>query len=101
MQPFWDVLWSDTKALVLFVAPMLILALPASSLAALFGAMNRRLSWGRLVRAMGRGVVSGTGAALVLSMLIEFSLKAEGLSNGRQAMRLAQRIVYILKCWAI
>src|SRR5438876_4539576 len=88
MQPFWDVLWSDTKALALFATPMLVLALPASALAAIFGAVNWGLgSWTGLFRAICRGVVIGTGLALVLSMLIEFSLKAEGLKEGRRALR--------------
>jgi hypothetical protein len=88
MQPFWDVLWSDTKALALFATPMLVLAVPASALAALFGAVNWGLgSWNGLLRAIGRGVLVGTGSALILSMLIEFSLKAEGLTYGRRALR--------------
>lgn len=88
MQPFWDVLWSDTKALALFAAPMLVLAVPASALAAMLGATKWRLgSWGALLGAISRGVIIGTASALVLSMLIEFSLKAEGLTYGRRALR--------------
>src|SRR6476620_8805111 len=88
MQPFWDVLWSDTKAFALFAVPMLALAVPASALAAMFGAVNWGLgSWSGFFRAIGRGVLIGTGAALVISMLIEFSFKAEGLPFGRKALR--------------
>src|SRR3954471_24586922 len=88
MQPFWDVLWSDTKAFALFAAPMLVLAVPASALAAMCGAANWGLrSWTGFLRAVGRGVLIGTTAALVISMLIELTLKAEGLAEGRRALR--------------
>jgi hypothetical protein len=90
MQPFWDVLWSDTKGLALFVAPMLALSVPASAMAAVFGAVNLGLgSWRKVAMAVVRGIVIGTIVALILSMLIELSLKAEGLSDGRSAMRVA------------
>jgi len=88
MQPFWDVLWSDTKAFALFAVPMLVLAVPASALAAMVGSVNWGLgSWSGFFRAIGRGVLIGTGLALVISMLIEFSFKAEGLPFGRKALR--------------
>src|SRR5438309_4592744 len=88
MRPFWVALCCDTKALARFAAPMLVLAVPASALAAMLGAVNWGLgAWTGLLRAICRGVVIGTGLALVLSMLIEFSLKVEGLTYGRRALR--------------
>ena len=75
MQPFWDVLWSDTKALAVFVAPMLLLSLPTSALGGLLGTANVRFgSWDQLLSAIRRGVMLGAAAAMVISMLVEFSL---------------------------
>jgi hypothetical protein len=88
MQPFWDVFWSDAKALVQFALPMLALALPVSVLAAGFGALHYGFgSWWRLVRAALGGFLIGTTTAVALSMLVEFSLTAEGLRDSRRAIR--------------
>jgi hypothetical protein len=87
MQAFWDVVWSDTKALAAFVAPMLLFALPVSGVGALVGAVNFGLgSSRRLLRAVARGVMVGTLSSTLLSMAFEFSLRAEGLSNVRRAL---------------
>jgi hypothetical protein len=67
---------------------MLLLAAPVSALAALGGAVNYGLgSWRRLWQAALRGMLIGTAAALGLSMLIEYALTLEGLSNSRRALR--------------
>src|SRR4051812_20493227 len=80
MAAFWDVLWTDAKAAIFLVAPMMLLALPASAIGALVGARSVGvLSWGKVLWMIGRGVLVGTGAALVLSMIVQFSLTAEGL----------------------
>jgi hypothetical protein len=89
MAAFWDVLWTDTKAALILVAPMLLLSLPASVIGVLLGAWSRSLvSWRQLRRMIGRGVLVGTGAAFVLSMIVQFSLAAEGLplAFGRRAL---------------
>jgi len=88
VQPFWDVFWSDAASLAVFVTPMLGLALPASMLGARVGAAvatdRQKGAWRP---AMWRGTAVGVAAALVISMLLEFSLKAEGLPTGRTALR--------------
>src|SRR5437016_5996588 len=58
MQPFWDVLWSDTMALAKFVVPMLVLSLPTSTLGALVGTITSgSLRPGNLRLAMSRGTL--------------------------------------------
>src|SRR5437868_6590576 len=80
MAAFWDVLLTDAKAAMMLVAPMLVLSLPASGTGALLGARSRGVvSGGQLLRMVRRGVLVGTGAALVLSMIVQLSLTAEGL----------------------
>jgi len=80
MAAFWDVLLTDAKAAIFLVAPMMLLALPASAIGALVGARGKgAVLRGQLLRMVGRGVVVGTGAALVLSMIVQVSLTAEGL----------------------
>src|SRR5262245_13217707 len=89
MHAFWDVLWSDTKGLAIFIAPMLLLTLPASFLgSALFGQRNTgATSQRRWWRPNWRVVALGMAAAVVLSMVLEFSLIAEGLPLGRRTWR--------------
>jgi hypothetical protein len=92
MQPFWEVLSADCRAFVAFACPMLLLSAPVSALAALCGAVNYGLdSWRRLMQATLRGTLMGTAAALGLSMLIEYALTLEGLSNSRRALSAATR----------
>jgi hypothetical protein len=88
MQPFWDVLFADARGLALFAAPMLLMGLPASALGGLLGSRHAadRISR-RLRSSIGQGMLLGTAAALAISMLVEFSLKAEGFSEGRRALR--------------
>src|SRR5262245_45435436 len=88
MEPFWDVLWSDTKALAVFVVPMLVLSLPAGGLGAWLGTITRRSNWPANVRlAMLHGTLFGAVFALIISMAVEFSFQAEGLSDARRALR--------------
>lgn len=86
MNAFWDVLWSDTKATAILLGPMLLLTVPGSGLGALLGVcVLGRGSWNRVGLKVARGVVLGTAVALVVSMLLEFSLKTEGLPLVRRA----------------
>jgi hypothetical protein len=90
MQPFWDVFWSDVRALIVFALPMLIISLPISLLAALFGGVNFGVgAWSRVSRSAVRGFVLGTITALVVSMSVEFLLTAEGFPQSRRAIRTA------------
>src|SRR5690348_176937 len=89
MQPFWDVLWADIAGLWLSVCIMLMLSLPASALGVFLGARSLK-SRGRgpwTLWDMACGTWIGIGLGLCVSMLIEFSLQAEGLSSARLAMR--------------
>src|SRR5690242_20995221 len=80
MNAFWDVLWTDFKATMILVAPMMLLSLPASLVGALLGARGQgALSRRQLRRITARGVMVGTGAALVLSMIVQYVTAAEGL----------------------
>lgn len=80
MAAFWDVLWTDARAAMTHVAPMLVLSLPTSAIGALFGARTQGVvSWGQLRRIIGTAALGGIGAALFLSMILQFSFAAEGL----------------------
>jgi hypothetical protein len=88
VQAFWDVVWSDALALIAFVAPMLVFALAASALGTGLAAIRFGLrSRGRLLRAIGGGMFAGTLAAIVVSMVVEFGLTAEGLPYCAQVLR--------------
>jgi hypothetical protein len=80
MAAFWDVLWTDAKGAMLLVAPMMLLSLPASGVGALLGARSRdTVSWRQLRRTAARGVIIGAAAALILSMILQYLVAAEGL----------------------
>jgi hypothetical protein len=90
MQPFWDVFWSDVRALVVFALPMLVVSLPVSFLAALLGGVNFGVgSWSRVARSAMRGFLLGSLTAIVVSMSIELLLTAEGFPESRRAIRAA------------
>src|SRR5262249_33591265 len=88
MQAFWDVLWSDTKALAVFVVPMLALSLPAGGFGAWLGGITCRSKRPSNVRlAMLQGTSCGAVFALIIWMAVEFSFQAEGISDARRALR--------------
>src|SRR5690349_17654996 len=90
MQPLWDVFWSDVRNLGTFALPMLVLAIPASALAALLGAVPYGVAaWRRLLGTAVHGLVLGVVLALTISMSIEFLLTAVGFPESRRALRYA------------
>jgi hypothetical protein len=88
VQAFWDVVFSDALALVAFVAPMLLFSFVASAIGAGVGA-DRSVPWvrGPFLRAVGGGMFAGTIVAILVSMVVEMGLKAEGLPYGAQVLR--------------
>ena len=88
MHGFWDVFWSDVTALATFAGPLVFLSIPAASVGSALGAIGQPIEsrW-RLMRAIIRGAIVGSAAAIVLGMLVEYGLSLEGFSGSRRSVR--------------